>query len=187
MDLEHLLGGLARTTLKLVRERLGGADPVGSAPLDGPAPAGPVPFDLDRRPLPPGESVDALLPSAAGEFSRVRVNDRFGGPRAGGVFGLYEAEGAAVRVLVSVASSPDAARRMVGQFRTGEREAGVPPATAESLGTEPSYSRAPGSFIWSRGPYVFCASSHDTEGDVALPATPAQVAVLDRFLAVFPY
>ncbi|HXF95776.1 MAG TPA: hypothetical protein VNI61_06695 [Gemmatimonadales bacterium] len=187
MDLDHLLGGLARTTLKLVWERLGGTDPVGPAPPQGPAPTGPVPFDLDRRPLPPGESVDALLPRAAGEFSRIRVHDRFGGPRAGGVLGLYQAGSAAVRVLAAAASSPEAARRLVAQCRAGEREAGVPPAVAESLDTEPSYSGAPGSFIWSRGPYVFCASSHDTEGDVALPATPAQVAVLGRFLAAFPY
>lgn len=196
MGLDKLFGALAKEALDLLKDKAGidlpvpgggerapAAVPAGS----GPPPAGPVPYGLDRRPLPPGESVDALLPPQVGDFARTRVNDRFGGPRAGGVFGAYAGHGGYVSVLASVAPSAAVARSRVAEFRAGEREAGVAPPAAESLGTEPSYSGALGAFIWSRGPYVFSASTRGTEGDVALPATPEEVAVLERFMAAFPY
>ena len=115
--------------------------------------------------MPAGESADGLLPPMAGPYRRVRVNDRFGGARSGGIFAGYDVDGTEVRVFVWLCPSPAAALERV-------REAGDGVA---------------GSISWSRGAYCYSAASHETEGDVGLPATPEQVAALERFTAAFPY
>ena len=195
MGFENLFGALAKEALNLVRERTGvdltGSSPTSPAPnemavTDAPPPSGGVPFQLDRRPMPAGESVDALLPPVVGPFARKRVNNNFGGPRSGGIFAAYVVDGVEVRVLASLAAGAAAAREQIAS-RTDDKTAGVPSASAESLGTEPSFSAAPGAFTWNRGPYVFSVGSHGTDGDIALPATEAQIAALDRFLDAFPY
>ena len=86
-----------------------------------------------------------------------------------------------------MAASAAAARKQVEASRTAGEDAGVAAAAAESRDTEPSFSAAPGSFAWSRGPYWFSASSHGTDGDVGLPATAEEMAALARFMAGFPY
>lgn len=195
MGFENLLGSLAKEALNLVRERTGvdlsGSSPTTPAPTemavnDAAPPQGGVPFQLDRRPMPTGESVDGLVPPLVGAFARKRVNNNFGGPRSGGIFAAYVVDGVEVRVLASLAASAAAARERIASPPDDET-AGVPPASTESLGTEPSFSAAPGAFTWNRGPYVFAVGSHGTDGDIALPATEAQIAALDRFLAAFPY
>jgi hypothetical protein len=115
--------------------------------------------------MPAGESADGLLPPMAGPYRRVRVNDRFGGARSGGIFAGYDVDGIEVRVFVWLCPSPAAALERV-------REAGDGVA---------------GSRFWSRGPYCYSAASNETEGDEGLPATPEQVAALDRFIAAFPF
>lgn len=145
------------------------------ATASGPAPER-DPLGLAGRRMPAGDTVDAVLPVEVGNFVRSRVNDRFGGIRSGGIFAGYRGEGIEIRLLVTLYRDAATAREQVRQ------QCGV-----QSLGTEPSYSIAPGSVVWSRGAYCFSASSADTEGDVPVPATPAQVAALDRFMAAFPY
>lgn len=192
MGFDNLFGAIAKEALNLVREKTGfdltGATQTPTAqPADAPPPSGAIPFALDRRPMPAGESVDGLVPPVVGPFSRRRVNNNFGGPRSGGVFAAYLGDGVEVRVLASLASSAAAARKQVASSGAGDEAAGVARATAESSGTEPSFAAAPGVFTWSRGPYWFSVASHGTEGDVALPATEDQIAALERFMTAFPY
>jgi len=206
--LDDLLGALKQGVLNAVRQRTGidlgaVADPAaqrdagaggapaaapssGAAPPAGPAPAQ-DPLGLAGRRMPAGDTVDAVLPGQVGEFTRSRINDRFGGIRSGGIFAGYRGDGVEIRVLVTLLRDAAAARAQVGEAGGGEGEHGGAAPTARSVGTEPSFSLAPGSAVWSRGAYCFTASSSDTDGDIPLPPTPAQIAALQRFMRAFPY
>jgi hypothetical protein len=199
MGLEDLFGSLAKEALNLVRQKTGvdlsgiagsqSPAPAGAAAApvtDAPRPSGSVPFGLDARPMPSGESVDVVFPARVGEFGRARINDRFGGIRSGGVFAGYRSGDVEVRMLVTLHRNAAAARERVREGR-GEDGSGEGATSKESLGTESSYSLNPGSAVWNRGPYCFSASSNDTEGDEPLPATAEQIAALERFMAAFPY
>ena len=72
---------------------------------DAPAPAGTAPGGMAGKRMPSGETVDGLVPPTAGAYRRVRVNDRFGGARSGGIFGAYDVDGVEVRVLASLCPS----------------------------------------------------------------------------------
>jgi hypothetical protein len=198
--LDDLLGALKQGVLNALQQRTGidlgasadatqprsSATTATAAPPPGPAPTG-DPLGLAGRRMPAGETLDAVLPVQAGEFTRSRVNDRFGGIRSGGVFAGYRGGGVEVRVLVTLLRDAAAARERVREAGgQGGEHGGAAPAQ-QSFGTEPSYSLAPGSAVWSRGAYLFSASSSDTDGDIALPATPDQVAALERFMRAFPY
>jgi hypothetical protein len=195
--LAELLGALKRGVLNAVQQRMGidlepgaarqgDAATAATAPPAGPGPAQ-DPLGLAGRRMPAGDTLDAVLPTRVGEFVRARTNDRFGGIRAGGVFAGYQGGGVEIRVLVTLLRRAADAWARVGEAAGGPGEGGGGAPTAQSLGTEPSYSLAPGAAVWSRGPYCFSASSSDTDGDLPLPPTPDQVAALDRFLTAFPY
>lgn len=158
-----------------------------ATPADAAAPADKAPYGMSGKRSPTGETLDALLPSAAGSYRRTRVNDRFGGARSGGIFAGYDVDGIEVRVLASLCPSPGAARERVRSARDDGAAVGGFAVTASSVATEPSYVAAPGTILWTRGAYCYSASSHGTDGDVALPATPAQVVALDRFMTAFPF
>jgi len=206
--LDDLLGALKQGVLQALQQRTGidlgaggsttsqpagAAAPSGSSAATpaGPRPSGPAPasdpLGLAQRRMLTGESLDAVLSTQAGEFTRSRVNDRFGGIRSGGVFAGYRRAGVEVRVLVTLLRDPAAARDRVREAGAAGGEHGGLAVGKQSLGTEPSFSLAPGSAVWSRGAYCFSASSSDTDGDIALPATPDQVAALDRFMRAFPF
>jgi hypothetical protein len=200
--LEELLDTLKQAVLNALQQRTG-IDPgpvadrpapqagatssrAATVPPSGPPPAQ-DPLGLAGRRMPAGDTVDAVLPPQVGEFTRSRVNDRFGGIRSGGTFAGYRGDGVEVRVLVTLLRDAAAARERVREAGAEDGEHGGAQPAQQSLGTEPSYSLAPGSAVWSRGAYCFSASSSDTEGDVPLPATPAQIAALERFIRAFPY
>ncbi|MGH7513307.1 MAG: hypothetical protein ACREOQ_10330 [Gemmatimonadales bacterium] len=199
--LDDLLGALKQGVLNAVRQRTGidlGVAADSAAQRDASArgasaaaPPGPAPtqdpLGIGARRMPAGETVDAVLPAQAGEFTRSRINDRFGGIRSGGIFAGYRGDGVEIRVLVTLLRDAAAARAQVGEAGGGGGEQGGAAPTARSVGTEPSFSFAPGSAVWSRGAYCFTASSSDTDGDIPLPPTPAQIAALERFMRAFPY
>ena len=189
--LDDLLGALKQGVLQILGTATdagtqGAAATAAGSPPTGPAPAG-DPFDLGQRRMPAGETLDAVLPTQVGEFTRARVNDRFGGIRSGGVFAGYRGGGVEIRVLVSLLRNAGAARERVREGAAPEGGQSSTGPARQSLGTEPSYSFAPGSVVWSRGAYCFSASSSDTDGDIELRATAEQIAALDRFLRAFPY
>jgi hypothetical protein len=188
--LEELLGALKEGVWNALQRRAG--IPPAGAPQDqrgGSPPTGARPthdtFGLATRPMPSGETIDSLLPTRVGEFTRARVNDRFGGLRSGGVFAGYRSGEVEVRVLALLRRDAAAAREWVREAGGGEAGQGGSPI--ESLGTEPSFVLTPAGAVWSRGPYCFSASANETEGDMPLPATGDQVAAFERFMRAFPY
>ena len=188
--LGDLLGSLVKQVVGTVEEQLraqAGSTTPAATPADAAAPGDKAPYGMSGKRSPAGETLDALLPSAAGPYRRTRVNDRFGGARSGGIFAGYDVDGVEVRVLASLCASPAAARERVRSARDDREEVGGFEVTGASVGTEPSYVAAPGTILWTRGAYCYSASSHGTDGDVALPATPGQVAALDRFMTAFPF
>ena len=188
--LGDMLGSIVKQVIGAAEEQLraqaGQATPAAPAPA-GAAPADTAPYGMGDKRSPTGETVETLLPSAAGIYRRTRVNDRFGGARSGGIFGGYDVDGVEVRVLASLCASPAAARERVRSARDNRDELGGFAVTGASVGTEPSWVAVPGAMIWSRGAYSFSASSHGTEGDVPIPATPEEIAALGRFMTAFPF
>lgn len=188
--LGDLLGSIVKQVIGTAEEQLraqaGLATPA-TAPAAADATTAAAPYGMSRKRAPAGDTVEALVPSAAGPYRRTRVNDRFGGARSGGIFAGYAVDGIEVRVLASLCPSPAAARDRVRSARDGGEELGGFAVTGASVDTEPSWVTVPGAIFWSRGAYCFNASSNGTDGDIALPATPAQIAALDRFMTVFPF
>jgi hypothetical protein len=188
--LTDLLGSIVKQVIGTAGEHLRAqaelATPA-ATPDDAAAPAGRAPYGMSGKRMPAGETAEVLLPSVARRYPRTRVNDRFGGARSGGIFGAYNVDGVEVRVLVSLCASPAAARERVRSTRDGRGELGSFAVTGSSVGTEPSWVAVPGAIVWSRGAYCFSASSHGTEGDIPLPATPEEVAALGRFMTAFPF
>lgn len=191
--LGDLFGSIIKQVIGTAEEQLRAragleTPPAATTPADAtPADATKAPYGMGGKASPSGETVEALVPSVAGSYRRTRLNDRFGGARSGGIFGGYDVDGIEVRVLASLCASPAAARERVREARDGGEELGGSAVTGSSVGTEPSWTTAPGAILWSRGPYCFSASSNSTDGDVGLPATPEQIAALDRFMRAFPY
>ena len=161
--------------------------PSSASSTDTAAAAGTTPYGMGGKRMPSGDTPEALLPATVGPYRRTRVNDRFGGARSGGIFAGYDVDGVEVRVLASLCSSAAAARERVRSAREGGQELGGFAVTGSSVGTEPSFVSAPGSILWSRGAYCYSAGSHGTDGDIAIPATPEQIAALDRFMNAFPF
>ena len=189
--LGDLFGSIVKQVIGTAEEQLraqaGLTTPAATAADAAAAPADKAPYGMGGKRSPTGETLDALLPATAGPYRRTRVNDRFGGARSGGIFAGYDVDGIEVRVLASLCPSPAAARERVRSARDDGAAVGGFAVTASSVATEPSYVAAPGTILWTRGAYCYSASSHGTDGDVALPATPAQVAALDRFMTAFPF
>jgi hypothetical protein len=190
--LGDLLGSIVKQVIGTAEEQLRAQAGLATPGADTAAPAGTAPTDtapygMSGKRMPVGETVEALLPSVARTYRRARVNDRFGGARSGGIFAGYEVDGVEVRVLASLFASPAAARERVRSARDNREEVGGFAVTGASVGTEPSWVTVPGGIVWSRGAYCFSASSHGTEGDVPIPATPEEIAALDRFMTAFPF
>ena len=181
------MAGLGDMLGSIVKQVIGAAEEQLRAQAGQAAPADTAPYGMGDKRSPTGETVETLLPSAAGIYRRTRVNDRFGGARSGGIFGGYDVDGVEVRVLASLCASPAAARERVRSARDGGEELGGFPVTGASVGTEPSWVTVPGAIVWSRGAYCFSASAYGTEGDVPIPATPEEIAALGRFMLVFPF
>ena len=161
--LDELLGALKQGVLNAVRQRTGidlgapadpaaqpstGARGAATAPsgLAG-APPGPAPaqdpLGIGARRMPAGETVDAVLPAQAGEFTRSRINDRFGGIRSGGIFAGYRGDGVEIRVLVTLLRDAAAARAQVGEAGGGGGEQGAAAPTARSVAPSPASRSRP--------------------------------------------
>jgi hypothetical protein len=188
--LGDLFGSIVKQVVSAAEEQLrdqAGLTTPAPVPSDPAKPGEAAPYGMSGKRMPAGDAVDALLPSSVGSYRRTRVNDRFGGARSGGIFGGYDVDGVEVRVLASLCASPASARERVRSARDGGEDVGGLAVTGASVGTEPSYVSTSGSILWTRGAYCYSASSHGTDGDVAMAATAEQMAALDRFMTAFPY
>lgn len=153
---------LIRDREQALRDRLAGA---------------PIPYGIDRRPMPQGVDLDVLLPEQVGEFRREPVavpQDIYRDP----IYASYTADGSGVFMELGVCGDPDIAQNGV---RTAIAETdGAGEVQAESVGTDPSFYKNTserGAFLaWSRGDYYF--SAHAQSGNER---------ALDAFMQAFPY
>jgi hypothetical protein len=169
----------------------GGGATAAAQPI--PAPAGapgtaPVPYGVDRRPMPNGVDLDSLLPARVGPYSRTGLR-RAGSNAApamavvddgNSIYADYQKSGARVFVELAVTSKPQFARSVVQTVADESIGRGRFPSDPRSgrLGPDPSYLRLVtpegAIYAWTRGGYFFSAST-STE------------AALDEFVASFPY
>ena len=152
-----------------------------------PSPDGPIPYQIDQRPMPSGEDLETLLPVQVGPFRRgtidhpddvrntiIKVQYSSGG---GGLFG----SGGGISVTIGIYDNPNGAQEAIvvaqGEVSAFEEH----PDDQLSLNTEPSFfkSNTPrGTFMaWTRGGYYFDVSAHARSGE----------ADLERFMEAFPY
>ena len=142
-----------------------------------PSPDGPIPYQIDQRPMPPGKQVETLLPAHVGPFRRQSIEepDDLSNP----IYAQYRSDSGEIFVELGICGDPASAQRGVKTSKA-ETDAEFPDAAQLlSLKTEPSFfkSNTPrGAFMsWTRGGYYFSAHARSGEED------------LDRFMEAFPH
>jgi hypothetical protein len=151
-------------------------------PLNGNAP-----FGIEKRPMPSGVDLDALLPKQVGPYTRTlleRSDQRGVAPTSiefdgNSVYATYKAGDKEIFVEFAVAANPANAQAILDTAATETRDTFPTDPRFGSLGTEPSYLKVnneSGAFYaWTRGNYYFSASAKGGEAD------------LDAFIQAFPY
>ena len=149
--------------------------------------SGSAPYGIEKRAMPIGTDLDALLPKEVGPYTRAlleRSDQRGVTPTSievdgNSVYATYNSGSKEVFVEFALGSTAhnaqstldNAANETAGTFPTDPR--------VGSIGTEPSYFKSnDGSaafYAWTRGNYYFSASAKGGEGD------------LDVFMQSFPY
>ena len=136
----------------------------------------PIPYGIDKRPMPQGIDLDQLMPERVGPFQREPV------PVPEDVhieiYANYKADGFGIFMELGIGDDPAIAQTGV---KTASAELdGAGEVLAESFGTDPSFHKAKaggGAFLaWTRGGYYF--SAHANKG-----GEPA----LDAFMEAFPF
>ena len=143
-------------------------------------PDGPIPYQIDKRPMPGDEDLETLLPIHVGPFRR--DEDEMDDPdeaRNAPIYAEYRSDTDEIFVELGICDDAANAQRAVETSKS-ETDAEFPNAAQQlSLKTEPSFfktSTSLGAFIsWTRGSFYF--SAHAKGGE----------EVLDRFMEAFPY
>ena len=143
-----------------------------------PPPSGPVPYQIDRRPMPGGERLETLLPGQVGPFRRATL-DEPDDVRNTPIYATYRSGSVKIFVELGICDDPAGAQRALATAKA-ETDAEFPDAPQQfSANTEPSFlhTRTPlgAFFAWTRGHYYFSAHARSGQQD------------LDRFLEAFPY
>lgn len=136
----------------------------------------PIPYGVDKRPMPRGVDLDQLIPERVGFFQREPISV----PQDihSEIYANYKADGFEIFMELGICDDPAAAQ-------TGVKNAiGCLPhdgeVLAESVGTDPSYHKAKtetGAFLaWTRDGYYF--SVHARKGGEQ---------ALDAFMEAFPF
>jgi hypothetical protein len=139
---------------------------------------GEVPYGVDKRPMPTGEDLDVLLPTQVGSFVRVSIEE----PkdiRTNSIYADYRHGSSGVFVELGICGEPSGAQRAIRTAKA-ETDAELPDVLQQCVfDADPSYLRVipkrGAFFAWTRGGYYFSANTKNGE------------AVLDAFMAVFPY
>jgi len=182
------------TSIFFMRQEVEGSTPMPGSRPSAPATAssgsvsnGPVPYGIDRRPMPTGLNLDTLLPRQVGPYTReslrrlgsdtpptsAQIDD--GNP----IYAEYRSGSTKIFVEFGVSSSAEFAQEAL-RVAAGDVAGGEFPTDPRfgALGREPSYLKvinADGAFFaWTRGGYYFSASA------------PSEAA-LDAFMQAFPY
>ena len=150
-----------------------------------PPPDGPIPYQIDQRPVPSGEDLEILLPDQVGPFRCADMDDP-DDVRNAQIYAEYRcdkgemfSDAGKIAVELGVCDDPASAQRGV-ETSMAETLAEYPDAAQLlSLKTEPSFFKTltpRGAFMsWTRGCYYF--SAHAPYGEEGL----------DRFMEAFPY
>ncbi len=146
-----------------------------TASLYGFANRGPVPYGIDKRPMPRGEDPNVLAPATVGEFKRPAFPKGTKTPSDEDLTVEYKAGGETVSFGFSIPGTPEDAREGVKFTREEAIQSKVDRKGEQySFDGDPSYYRTAKFMSWSRGGYFFYA-------DASSPAA------LDRFLKAFPF
>jgi hypothetical protein len=144
---------------------------------------GPIPYELDQRPMPQGQDAEVLLPRQVGTFVR-RPFAR--GTKVGTDEDLnadYTNGRDTINVGVSLTEKREDAKQAVKMVRQQaidqvRRDGGRKPSEAsgalESLESDPSFYKFEDLLAWSRGEYFFYAKANSA-------------GALDRFMSSFPF
>jgi hypothetical protein len=146
-----------------------------------------APFGIEKRPMPSGVDLDALLPKQVGPYTRTlleRSDQRGLAPTSievdgNSVYATYKAGDKEIFVEFAVAANQANAQAILDTAATETADTFPTDPRFGSLGTEPSYLKVnneSGAFYaWTRGNYYFSASAKGGEAD------------LDAFIQAFPY
>ena len=137
----------------------------------------PIPFGIDKRPMPQGDDLNQLLPERVGAFQRLPIQVPPDIHMAE-IYANYTAERSGIFMELGIGDDPvvaqDGVKTAIGCLPDdGE-------VLAESVGTDPSYHKAKtetGAFLaWSRGGYYFSVHAH-----------LGRERALDAFMEAFPF
>jgi len=142
--------------------------------------AAPAPFGIDKRPLPPKEDEETLLPANVGSFKRDAVEGRL--KTDDEVYSTYKS--GKREVLLTAGVNDDVADAQDGVETAKEvlNESAETPykAPIESLKSDPAFFQVvegDTAFIaWSHGKYFFTVDSSDGDKEA-----------LEEFIKAFPY
>lgn len=137
----------------------------------------PIPYGIDKRPMPQGVDLDQLLPERVGTFQREPIKlppDIHRDP----IYADYRADGFGIFMELGICDDPAIAQAGVKTV-IAELDGGGE-VLAESVGTDPSFQKASAGggalMAWTRGGYFF--SAHANRGSEE---------ALDAFMEAFPF
>ena len=163
-------------------------------PLTPAAPKGEIkpinwsaPYGIERRPMPTGLDLDALLPKQVGPYTRTlleRSDQRGVVPTSievdgASVYATYKAGDKDIFFELGVSGSAKNAQSALATAASETTDKFPSDPRFGSIGTEPSYLKVTNEsgafFAWTRGKYYFSASAKGGEAD------------LDAFMQVFAF
>lgn len=137
-----------------------------------------APYGIDKRPMPPSNELDRLLPLQIGVFARdpVRPPPNI---HTDPIYATYRSGGSEVFVELGICADSSAARKALSRAKS-ETDREFPGTPQLFVGSkDPSYLKTTnklGAFMaWTRGAYYFSAHAKGGEAD------------LDAFMKAFPY
>ena len=134
-----------------------------------------VPYGIDRRPMPQGTALEALVPPSVGAFRRPPLPTGATPPTEEDLTVSYNAGQDSVDFGFSLPESAADAQAAVTTTREDAVASKVDLRRSQySVGKDPSYFKTERFMAWSRGRYFFYAHA-------------SSPAALDRFMQAFPY
>ena len=137
-----------------------------------------APYGIEKRPMPTGLDLDALLPKQVGPYTQTlleRADQRGVVPTSievdgASVYATYKASDKDIFVELGVSGSAGNAQSALGTAAGDTTDKFPSDPRFGSIGTEPSYLKVTNEsgafFAWTRGKYYFSASAKRGEADL---------------------
>jgi hypothetical protein len=163
----------------LTRAESQAAGPAASAAAS--AKAGPAPYQLDKRPMPKGQDLEALLPRKVGTFAREAFPAGTKPSDSEDINIDYKSGADTVNVGFSIPGNAKDAHdgirtakdETIAELKRSKRAKEISTA-AELIGAPTSYYKVSDFIVWTRGGYFFYAKANSGEA-------------LDAFMKAFPF